>query len=234
MKKPSIKEAFDQIQKFYKSIIVIIIYAGSFGYAFKVFVFSSKEVSLFPFLVFFGFTGVVLNYLLYCIFSKGYHLWGYKSVKDSPIEIKLILAPFLPPVSTFFMSSALCVYGASFFSEYFQEIWSANPILLPETLEGFLGSLLFMFIIFVISFTSMFTLSYLFATWFKSVSSGMYLILVLLCLLIIFGSGALYWFLQDNELLLSVFNSIVYIIIGFIPFHWVYHIFLVPLRAKFT
>ena len=234
MKKLSIEKVIAEILKFYKAVILAIVYAGSFSYAFRIFVHASSETSfyLFTLVVFFGFVGVALNYLFYRMSSKNYHSWNQKGFKDFPFEMKIMLTPFFPPVSTFFMSSALFVYGASFFSEYFQEMWSVTPSSLSETLEGFLTTFLFMFVIFVISFGSMSVLSYFFARRFKSMSSGKYLILVLLYLLIIFGSGALYWFLHDNKLLISIFSTSIYFLIGFIPFHWVYYIFILPFKNK--
>lgn len=231
MKKLPIKDACAQIVKVYKSLVGVIIYITSLSYAFGVckniygeLIFSSLII-----FVFFGFVGAILNYVLYRRFSKEYHVWGNKEVKESSLGVKAMLVPFIPPVSTFLMSSALSLYIVRLFSEYYKKIWDINSILLPNVLEGFFVNFLFGFVIFIISFALMVISTYLVSKVFKGDGSG---ILVLLYLLTIVGSGVLYWFSFENELVVSITEKSLYFLIGFIPVHWFYFLFVSPFRKQ--
>jgi len=48
----------------------------------------------------------------------------------------------------------------------------------------------------------------------------------------VFGTGAFYFLLQDKESLMWFFNDLVYFVIGCIPFHWIYEIFIVPFKRE--
>ena len=159
------------IKKGYKLWIRTIIYIGSYFFAVLVswWAFSS-EINT-QFLIGVGAIGSLSNYLLYKRFAKSYHLWGFLTKNRFLFDVRLIL--FLPPVSTFFISIALCIYIGSLFIPSFNQVWQMSLEGLPD-IVGFLSSFLF--------------------------------------------------FLWSEKF--------IYILLGFIPIHWIYELFVAPMNSK--
>jgi hypothetical protein len=248
----SFKKFFKWADFGYRTVTGIIIYVGSYLLAVSVFtklLISGNAIYLF---VFAGLLGSLINYLLYHFFSNRYHYWYLIQKKDSQSNSKkyFLGLMILPPVSTFFMSLALTVYGASLFIPTFKNVWEDSLEQLPD-IAGTVTEIIFQFVgeqLFALIFFGTFLLILIGALKIfgesklaKNIIYGTLIVgtpILLVWFLVAFDGGdkmnqgykEMQFFVSNN--IFDHIRNYIIVLLGFVPIHWIYELFIAPFRRK--
>ena len=218
----------------YRVITGIIIYFGSYLFAINVsmnlFV-SDNNVA--PFIVA-GLIGSFVNYLLYRFYSKHYHYWYlFKRVRGG-VDLRSVF--YLPPVSTFFMAVALTAFFANHFFLRYREVWQESLISIPRVVDFIADEMIVLILlsIFIFVFPFLF-LRYGFRRWGEGqkVKFLLYSIVFIGIPLSIYIVGSYLKIHKEISIIVMEFlHHGTYIILGFIPIHWIYELFVAPFKDK--
>ena len=226
----------------YRVITGIIIYFGSYFFAVAVStrLIVSGEI-IYPFILA-GIVGSVVNYFLYRFYSSRYHYW-YLLKKRNNVGSGIF---FLPPVSTFFMATALSMYCASLFVSSYKEVWIESKSYLPEIIKNMSGliteQIIIVGIVGIVAALIFWSLFFVLKTFVKSRSVELFIFgiaivgvpsLLIGVLMITDGGLPMEKFGAESSAFLEGYVEIVILVVlGFIPFHWIYELFVAPFKDK--
>jgi len=239
------KENIIKIIKEYMIFINIITFSVSllFAYIILLVVISSISFS-FESLTFIilSMPFILLNFFLYKKFPKRFASWNYNF--KSTIKNDYIGIIGLPPFSIIAMSIALLVFLFHFFNPLANMIWMNSlgrlPLLMESTGIYFIEILFFFIVFMAIPIFMLMVFIYLSNKVFHELNSFLkgkkfkvfFLILTLIYFLVIIYF--LYDFQRNGRLenIPELAKEIINVIVGFIPIHWFYELFIGSLLSK--
>ena len=234
-----ISEILPLVFKKYRFYARLLIYVCSWLIAVCVSAMAFIKASDFLFIIILinvGIIGALIHFLLYKKFSKRFIVWAYPTKFHFWGRINYGAGIFLiPPISSFVMSIALFIFGYSFFDPRIKNFWmgtfTGGSMFIVEAVSIYLVFVTFMIVFFSVSCWCLSSITEIEKG--KKVAKNFFSIKFLV---LIFIANLIFYIIFLYIARVGIYSitaqplydltaKILILLLGFIPFHWFYELF---------